>query len=135
MIKNSNDVFVLINEPGEQFYISDVAVKDTGFTIDELKGPFEKVIYQEDKEIVLNAWNAVLSNKEEIVRVQYRHKHKFKDYLWYEAVAQNLIDNPIIKAVVVNVRDITAIKQTEKELLTAKDKAGRIRSFKNSIPC
>ena len=117
MIKNSNDTFVLINEKGEQFYISDAAFRHTGYTVDELKGPFQNVIFPEDLEIVLKAWNDVLSKKEEIVRVQYRHKHKYKDYIWYEAVAQNFLDNPVINAVIVNVRDITENKQSEEKII------------------
>ncbi len=116
MIKNSNDTFVLINEKGEQFYISDAAVRHTGFEIDELKGPIQDVIYPDDLEIVLKAWNDILSKKEEIVRVQYRHKHKYKDYIWYEAVAQNFLDNPVINAVIVNVRDITENKEAEDKI-------------------
>lgn len=123
MLKNSNDTFVLINAQGEQFYITDAAVRDTGFSIEELKGPISNVIYPDDLDIVLKAWNEVLTKKGENVRVQYRHKHKYKDYIWYEAVAQNYLDNPAIKAVVVNVRDITNIKETEIELIKAKEKA------------
>ncbi len=123
MIKNSNDAFVLINENGEQVYISDASTRDTGYTIDELKGPIQNVIYPEDLDVVLKAWNEVLAKKDEVVRVQYRHKHKYKEYIWYEAVAQNFLDNPLIKAVVVNVRDITLIKETEIELRKAKEEA------------
>jgi PAS domain S-box-containing protein len=116
MIKNSNDTFVLLNEKGEQFYISDAATRDTGYEIADLLGPFNKVILPEDQEKVLLAWEKALQNKNETIRVQYRHIHKYKDYIWYEAVAHNYLDNPEIKAIVVNVRDITAIKEAEAEL-------------------
>jgi PAS domain S-box-containing protein len=123
MIKNSYDSFVLINEKGEQFYISDAAIRDTGFSIEELKGPIQNVIFPEDLEVILNAWNDLVSKKAETIRIQYRHKHKFKNYIWYEAVAQNFLNNPAINAVVANVRDITKIKETELELIKAKEKA------------
>lgn len=123
MVKNSNDSFVLLNRDGEQFYISDAAARDTGFSIEELKGPIHNVIVPDDWETVSQAWNKVVNTKDEIVRVQYRHKHKFKDYIWFEAVAQNYLDVPDINAVVVNVRDITAIKDTESALVKAKERA------------
>jgi PAS domain S-box-containing protein len=123
MIKNSNDTFVLINQKGEQFYISDAAERDTGYTIEELKGPIQNVIYPDDLDIAIAAFNQVLLNKGEIIRVQYRHKHKYKNYIWYEAVAQNFISNPAINAIVVNVRDISAIKETESALKLSKEKA------------
>ncbi|MGF1584398.1 MAG: PAS domain S-box protein [Bacteroidales bacterium] len=123
MIGNSNDTFVLINEKGDQFYISDAAERDTGYTLDELKGPLQNVVFPEDLGNVMEAWEYMLKHKGEAVRVQYRHKHKHKQYIWYEAVAQNFIDNPVINAVVVNIRDITAIKKTETELREAIKKA------------
>jgi PAS domain S-box-containing protein len=123
MIRNSNDTFVLINEKGEQFYISDAAERDTGYTLEELRGPLQNVIYPDDLENVMLAWEDTLKNKGKVVRVQYRHKHKHKKYIWYEAVAQNFIDNPVINAVVVNIRDITAIKKTETDLRNAIEKA------------
>ena len=115
MIANSYDSFVLINENAEQFYISDAAVRETGYSIEELKGPIQNVIYPADLEIVNNAWREVISADGAIVRVQYRHKHKFKEFIWYEAVAQNFINNPDIKAVVVNVREISKLKEVEIE--------------------
>ena len=123
MLKNSSDTYVLVNEKGEQFYVSDAAVRATGFSLDELLGPIQNVIYPEDIDIVLKAWNEVLTKKDEVIRVQYRHKHKTKEYIWYEAVGQNFLDNPLINAVVVNVRDITTMKEFETELITAKEKA------------
>jgi PAS domain S-box-containing protein len=123
MLKNSNDSFVLIDKDGKQIYISDAAERDTGFSVEELKGPIQNVILPPDLGIVMQAWEKVIKSPGEIVRVQYRHKHKYKDYIWYEAAAQNYLDNPTINAVVVNVRDITAIKETETKLIKAKEQA------------
>ena len=123
MIQNSNDAFVLINKQGEQIYISDAAIRDTGYAIEELKGPIQNVIYPDDLAVVMETWERVISSKGEALRVQYRHKHKYKEYIWYEAVARNFLDNPAINTVVVNVRDITKIKEFETALVKAKVKA------------
>ena len=133
MLKNSSDTYVLVNEKGEQFYVSDAAVRATGFSLDELLGPIQNVIYPEDIDIVLKAWNEVLTKKDEVIRVQYRHKHKTKEYIWYEAVGQNFLDNPLINAVVVNVRDITTMKEFETELITAKEKAEESDRLKSAF--
>lgn len=133
MLKNSNDTFVLINEKAEQFYVSDAAARATGFSVDELLGPIANTIYPEDLDVVLSAWNEVLSKKEEVVRVQYRHRHRTKDYIWFEAVGQNFLDNPLINAVVVNVRDITAMKEFEQELIKAKEKAEESDRLKSAF--
>ncbi len=116
LIKNSNDIFVLVNEHGEQFYISDVATKYTGYTIDELKGAINDVIFPEDVALIQKHWENVMECPNVADIVQYRHKHKEKGYIWFEAVAQNFLDNPAINAVVANIRDITERKNIEKAL-------------------
>ena len=133
MLKNSSDTYVLVNENGEQFYVSDATVRATGFSLDELLGPIQNVIYPDDVEIVLKAWGEVLAKKDEVIRVQYRHKHKTKEYIWYEAVGQNFLDNPLINAVVLNVRDITAMKEFEQELIKAKEKAEESDRLKSAF--
>jgi len=122
LIKNSSDILLLIDESGEQFFISDAARSITGYTPDELKGPISNVIYPDDLDIVLQAWTKAFANKEPIVRLQYRHKHKEKNYVWVEAVAQNFLEHPAIKAVVVNVRDISENKEIEQKLKESETK-------------
>ncbi|MGE0077413.1 MAG: PAS domain S-box protein [Bacteroidales bacterium] len=133
ILRNSNDTFVLMNQNGEQFYISDAAVRSTGFSIEELKGPIKKLIHPDDWDSLLRVWNEVLNKKEEAFRVQYRHAHKTKGYVWFEAVGQNFLDNPLINAVVVNIRDITSIKETELELIKAKERAEESDRLKSAF--
>lgn len=116
LIKNSNDIFVLVNEKGEQHFISDVAKNLTGYSVEELLGSIEDVIYSDDLEIVKQHWSRVLSDKNTVDTVQYRHKHREKGYVWFEAVAQNFLDNPAINSVVANIRDITERKRIEEAL-------------------
>ena len=113
LIKNSNDIFVLVNEKGEQFFISDVAKSLTGYEVNDLVGLVDDVIFPDDLEIVRQHWERVLASKDVADSVQYRHKHKEKGYVWFEAVAQNFLDHPAIKSVVANIRDITERKNTE----------------------
>ena len=116
LIKNSNDIIIIVNEDGEQIFISDVVEDITGYTAEELYGNILDVIYPEDVELVLQHWNEVLSNTNKSVRVQYRHKHKQKGFVWLEAIAQNFIEIPSIKGVVINIRDITESKQAAQAL-------------------
>ncbi len=113
LIKNSNDILVLANGKGEQFFISDVAKNLTGYDVENLLGSVEDVIFPDDLEIVRQHWNRVLANKDIADCIQYRHKHKEKGYVWFEAVTQNFLDHPAIKSVVANIRDITERKNAE----------------------
>jgi PAS domain S-box-containing protein len=129
IIKNSNDIIVLVNDKGEQFFISDVAQKNTGYTVEELFGQIENVIYPDDLEIVYQHWNRVMSDVSKPDTIQYRHKHKDKGYVWFEAVAQNFLDHPSINAVVANIRDITERKNIELVLKASEAEKARLMAL------
>ena len=129
MIKNSNDIFVLVNEKGEQFFISDAAIKLTGYTIEELTGMVDDVIYPEDREIVQHHIKRVMTDKSASNCIQYRHKHKEKGYVWFETVAQNFLDHPAIKSIVANVRDITERKNVEQELKESEEVKAKLMAM------
>ena len=131
LIKNSNDILVLLNEKGEQTFVSDVANTLTGFNIEQLIGSIENVIYPDDVDIVRQHWKRILASKDVSDTIQYRHKHKEKGYVWFEAVAQNFLDHPAINSVVANVRDITERKKIE--LALQESEAAKAQLLTNEI--
>lgn len=133
IVNNSTDVLNLINEKGEQFFISESAEKITGFKMEEMLGPFAPKIHPDDLANVENAFYEIMTNKEKPIRIQYRHIHKEHDWIWLEAVGQNYLHNPAINAIVVNVRDISQIKEKENELIVAKEKAEESNRLKSAF--
>jgi PAS domain S-box-containing protein len=133
MIKNSNDAFVLVNEKGEQFYVSDISIAETGYSMEELIGPVVNVIHPDDVNMLLETLNELIQNPEKVIKVQYRHKLKQGGYIWYESKAQNFLSNPHINAIIVNVRNIDFIKNNEIELIKAKNKAEESDRLKSSF--
>lgn len=131
LIKNSNDIMVLVNEKGEQSFVSDAAKNLTGYEVKDLLGAVEDVIFPDDRAIVRQHWEKVLADKNMAGCIQYRHKHKEKGYVWFEAVAQNFLDNPSIHAVVANVRDITERKNVE--IALQKSEAVKAQLLTNEI--
>lgn len=133
MIQNSIDSFVLVNERGEQFYVSDVAAKDTGYSIEELLGPIQNVVHPDDAERVSQVFTDAIMNPGTVGKVQYRHKHKNGGYVWFEAVGQSFLQNPLINAVIVNARNISTIKEYEAELIKAKERAEESDRLKSAF--
>lgn len=131
LIKNSNDIIVLVNGEGKQVFISDAAKSLTGYEVKELLGSLDDVIFPEDLEIVRQHWDRVLASTDVADSVQYRHKHKEKGYVWFEAVAQNFLDHHAIQSVVANVRDITERKNTE--LALQESEAAKAQLLTNEI--
>jgi len=133
LIQNSNDSICLIDSEGNQVFLNKAAEKTTGFSINELLGPFSKVIIPEDLPKVMEAWNEVIQKKNKVVKVQYRHIHKTKDFIWMEAAGQNHLDNPALNAVVVNVRDITFQKETEELLKATNKELRKVNKLKDKL--
>ena len=73
----------------------------------------------------------VKSRKSGFVRVEYRHRKKDGSWLNLEAVGTNFLDDPAIKGIVLNVRDITKEKQAEKALLESQS---RLQSTFSAAP-
>lgn len=131
LIRNSNDILVLVNGKGEQFFISDVAKSLTGYEVEDLLGTIEDVIFPDDLILVREHWNRVLTDKSSADCIQYRHKHKEKGYVWFEAVTQNFLDHPAIQSVVANIRDITERKNAE--IALQESEAIKARLLNNEI--
>ncbi len=118
LIKNSFDMLVLLDANGVQHYVSESCERILGFKPEELIhiSVIEKLIHPEDREKAFTGLKAILENNTN-GGVHYRHLHKNGSWVYLEAFGTNQINNPLIKSVVLNVRDITERKKTEKELL------------------
>jgi len=123
LIKNSNDIIVLLDAEANQLFISDVVKKITSYEAKELIGPLANIVHPDDLQMTNQAFAEILENKNKTVRLQFRHIHKEKGYIWLEAVGQNYLDSPLINAIIVNTRDISKQKNIEFELKQAKEQA------------
>jgi PAS domain S-box-containing protein len=114
MFKNSNDTIVLINEEGFISFVSASVKQLTGHDSEELLGDFRPFIHPDDLGDVEQALQVFLSTKHKKTRVRYRHVHKQKEWVWLEAIGQNYIDDELLKAVIINVREISEQMDYEK---------------------
>lgn len=121
LIKNSFDMIVLLDSNGVQHYVSESCERILGFKPEELINipVIETMIHPDDKEKTIVGLNDILKNSTH-GGTQYRHRHKNGSWVYLEAFGTNQINNPLIKSVVLNVRDITERKKTEKELMESR---------------
>lgn len=126
IVNHSNDILVVINEKGEQIYISPSAEKITGYSVKELEVPFIELIHPDDVAMLTEKWKECLANPGKKISAEYRHKHKTKEWVYFEAVGENLISNPFIKGVITNVRDISKRKEIEEELCISQNFIKRV---------
>lgn len=117
LVENSSDIIVLLNEKGEQIMVSKIAESITGYSPDELVGKrFEEIIHPDDLANTSAIYQNVLNNPSKSFRVQYRHIHKTKNWIWLEINAQNFLNDPAFNAVMLTMRDISVNKKNEDQL-------------------
>ncbi len=120
-IKNSFDMIVLLDSNGIQHFVSESCERILGYTPEELINisVIEKMIHPEDQEKTIKGFHGIIENSKN-GGTQYRHRHKNGRWVYLEAFGTNQINNPLIKSVVLNVRDITDRKIAETELKESK---------------
>ncbi|HTR82206.1 MAG TPA: PAS domain S-box protein [Bacteroidota bacterium] len=117
LIEESTDVLCMLNANGNYAYISPSVKKILGYEPDELIGrnAFD-LIYPDDIDSIKQLFGSLLTDPTKFVEAEVRYKEKNGSWRWIEGVGKNLIDDPSVRAVVVNFRDVTERKAAE-ELL------------------
>ncbi len=115
LIQNSYDTVIILDADGIQRYVSSSAERVHGFTVSELVDipVIENMIHPEDQAQVRAAFRTIIETGEG--GAQYRHRRKAGGWVYLEARGVNQLNNPDIRGVVINVRDITEHKTAEAE--------------------
>lgn len=132
LIKYSFDIVVLLDENGNQTFVSPSCEYILGYKQKELTNlsVIDEMIHPDDKEYVRQALNEIITEKSN-GGAQYRHLHKDGHWVYLEAFGNNLLDDPVINSVVLNVRDITERKNAEKQLLENEKRLKELNATKD----
>ncbi|MBU1611044.1 MAG: PAS domain S-box protein [Proteobacteria bacterium] len=122
LIRYSSDSITILDKNGIQIFVSDAVEKMLGYKPSELLGipVIEEMLHPDDQEMVSHAFATIINDG--MGGAQYRHKHKNGSWVYLEAWGTNQLENPDIRGVVVNVRDITERKQAETSLRESREK-------------
>lgn len=113
LIENGYEGFALIKVSGEITYVSPSVKKILGFTSNEyIKFDRFDRLRPEDAEKMKNIYATLKPNK--IITTTLLFKHKSNKWIWIENISSNKINDPNIKAIVVNFRDVTERMEEEK---------------------
>jgi len=131
LLRNSSDIQVILDENGVEQYISESVEAITGYPPDHFVGKsgFE-FIHPDDAASTLKALEQLSKGNSGFVRADYRHRARDGSWVHLEAVGKNLLHDPLIQGIVLNVRDITEQKQAEKAL---RESEKRYRTILESI--
>jgi len=117
LVHNISDIITLIDANGAILYQSSSVKQIMGYDEDELKGQSVFTIVHPDdishiqqhiQQLVLQGGNSPI--------IECRLLDKSGQYITLEAQGNNQLNNPLIKAIVINSRDISDRKRREQEL-------------------
>lgn len=117
LIEHSSDSISLIDADNKILYLSPAVTAIEGYDPDELVGRdgLENT-HPDDVEAVKETIGQLLANPGKPVPVVWRRRHKKGHWIWLEGRATNLLDDPVVRAIVTNYRDITERRQAEIEI-------------------
>ena len=114
LIENSYDGIVLISEKNKTLYISPSYTRQHGYTMEEVLNTVGADRIHPADWPTLNQLREKLKPGES-VPVEYRLRHKAGPYRWVEGRITNLLEEPSVRAYVLNFHDISARKEAEAE--------------------
>jgi PAS domain S-box-containing protein len=123
LIENASDITLIVNEEGRILYTSPSLQRILGYTPEELTGQsYDRDVHPEDRDTLAAALRRGLSGSRvaggaAVCRVRHR------DGSWrvLEAVAQDLLEDPAVRGIVVNLRDVTERQRVQAELREANE--------------
>ena len=116
LLVNASEVITIYEEEGSIRYISPSVERILGYQPEEMIGQSDmQHIQGEGIKVFSNMFNTLIDNPKESVMVQYVYETKNSGEVWVEATGTNLIDDPAVRGIIVNSRDITEKRRAEQE--------------------
>ena len=116
LVQNSIDIIEIVDSEGRPSYIGDQITRILGYKPEELMDtPVFANIHPDDLPRVMEIFTDGLAKPGSVGKAEYRYRHKNGEWVDLEAVGCNLLHDPSIKGVVLNVREISERKRAEEE--------------------
>lgn len=118
LTENASDLVVVLAADATISYISPSLTHLGGYVPDEVIGRnYLEFMHPEDLAQARRRYADILSHPEEIQRSESRLRHKDGRWVMFESMARNALQDPAVRGIVVNARDITQRKAAEEALL------------------
>lgn len=114
LLQNSSDSISILDKEGILVFENSPRNKISDFNIEELIGKsIFDIIHPDETATFKNLLQEIISKPGKQIKKEYRSLHKNKKWIWVESIFSNQLDNPAIKGIVVNSRDISERKMGE----------------------
>ncbi len=132
LIENALDLVSIMSADGTILYEGPSSEHVLGYAPHEIQGKnVYDLVHRDDAANIQNLLETVLAEPGRAAQTEARFRHKDGTWRVYEETARNLVDNPAIRGVVVNTRDVTERKAAEAALQEAH---GRLQAIVDNAP-
>jgi PAS domain S-box-containing protein len=132
LIENVSDIITILDEQGIIRYESPAYERILGLNVDEVigKNAFD-LLHPDDIPLVNKAFSEGLSTPGRMETSLFRLRHRDGTWRFFEALGRNLLDDPAVRGIVINSRDITESRRAEEAL---RDSEERYRMLVETSP-
>lgn len=117
LIENSAEGVAILDADGKIIYLAPSDERLTGYPLDEIVGGSAfQYIHPQDMAEVLEVFSEGMVIPGAVRTAEYRLQRKDGEWRHFEVTGHNMLDDPHIGGVVINYRDVTERKLTEKAL-------------------
>jgi PAS domain S-box-containing protein len=116
--ENSSDIILLMDPQGFNLYINQAVEKHLGYKPQErIHARGLEIVHPDDLDRIKKGFFTLATNPNSpVVKTETRLRHKDGTWRIFETTASNLVQNNVVKAVVINHHNITKRKKTENAL-------------------
>lgn len=116
LLENASEVISIYNKDLALSYISPSVTSILGFTPEEMIDGMDKQrLTKKGEEHLDELFQNLLYNPQQSYTIQYTFMKKNGDKIYLEVTGRNLISDPAINGIILNMQDITERKRAEKE--------------------
>ncbi len=114
LIEKATDMIVVLDAEGVIRHWSPSATETLGWTAEEVIGrPSAEFLHPDDMAALGPSFEAMARTPGATNRVVMRHRHKDGSWRFIEAFGRNLLDDPAVRGIVANTRDVTDQRRLE----------------------
>jgi PAS domain S-box-containing protein len=123
LVRYASDIIMILDAKGITLYESPAVERVLGFRPEDRIGTNALArVHPDDLQAVKSKFAALLEKPDSRLSVEYRARDKDGNWRCFEAIGTNLLDDPIIRGIVVNTRDITERRRVEGALRESEER-------------
>ncbi|PKV75083.1 PAS domain S-box protein [Pontibacter ramchanderi] len=117
IVRHGSELITVLNWDGQYQYISDSISSEMGYQPEELLGtPVLEHIHPDDVAMIQQELhNLTYGGVKQVSLSPFRYRAKSGDWRWLSCVSTNMLDNPHVRGIVTNSRDVTHQMETMRQ--------------------